>query len=123
MATAFRTNGKQLMALNPASNADRLADTDGDGMNNWQEYLADTDPTNALSNLKINSMSWSNGALRMEFSAVSNKTYAVQSIQSLSGTNWQNIVRLPGRRTNHVEVVLDPAATTNRFYRLVTPSP
>ena len=30
-----------------------LDDSDGDGVPNWQEYLADTDPTNAFSCFKI----------------------------------------------------------------------
>ena len=92
-------------------------------MLNWQEYVAGTDPTNALSNLKINSMVWSNSALRMDFQAISNKTYAVQFTSSLSETNWQNLARMLARKTNHVEVAIDPLAVTNRFYRIVTPAP
>src|SRR6185436_18709031 len=36
--------------------ADAALDPDGDGMSNWQEYVAGTDPTNALSYLKIDSI-------------------------------------------------------------------
>lgn len=109
--------------FNPSNAVDRLEDTDGDGLLNWQEYAADTDPTNALSTLKINSMSWSNGVLNLDFQARSNKTYAIQYNSSLGDTNWQNLSRTAGRRTNYVGVVTDPGASTNRFYRLVTPAP
>jgi hypothetical protein len=104
------------------SYADRLTDMDGDGMANWQEYQAGTDPTNALSNLKINLMSWTNGIVRMQFQAMSNKTYTVQQINSLSGTNWQSLARIVSRRTNHTEILADPNATGNRFYRIITPA-
>jgi hypothetical protein len=108
---------------NPNSAADRLGDPDGDGMLNWQEYQAGTDPTNALSRLKIDSLVWSNNTVRLQYQTVSNKTYAIQYSPSLSQSNWQNIARIPGRRTNRVEVTIDPLPTGNRFYRLVTPTP
>ncbi|HUR45767.1 MAG TPA: hypothetical protein VMZ27_07840, partial [Candidatus Saccharimonadales bacterium] len=107
---------------NPNSAADRAADFDGDGMLNWQEYQAGTDPTNALSNLKLTSLSWSNSLLQMQFQAVSNRTYALQYNTSLESTNWLNVSKIVGRRTNHTEVLGDPASGGTRFYRVVTPA-
>ncbi len=97
-------------------------DSDDDGMLNWQEYQAGTDPTNALSNLRINSMLWSNAALHFKFQAMSNKTYSVQYKSSLDATNWQTHSGMAGRRTNRTESVNDRPGT-NRFYRIVTPAP
>jgi len=114
---------ENLYKFNPTNSADRFADPDGDGMANWQEYIAGTDPTNALSNLKLTSTGWSNGVLRLQFQAVSNKTYAVQYTSTLSDTNWSILTRSIGRRTNHVEQITDPAPPANRFYRVVTPTP
>jgi CotH protein/lamin tail-like protein/Ig-like domain-containing protein/thrombospondin type 3 repeat protein len=107
--------------FNPTNAMDRLADADGDGLLNWQEFQAGTDPTNALSILKLDSLIWSNSTLRMQFQAMSNKTYAVQYNGALDTDNWQKLTGIVGRRTNRVEQVIDPAAT-NRFYRLITPS-
>ncbi len=99
-----------------------LADTDGDGMLDWQEYQAGTDPTNALSHLKISSMVWSNAALQFQFQAMSNKTYGIQYKSSLNPSNWQSLAEMVGRRTNRLESIQD-RPLTNRFYRIVTPAP
>ena len=59
----------------------------------------------------------------MEFQAMSNKTYAIQYKASLTTTNWEKLAGFVARRTNHTEVVIDPVAAANRYYRLVTPAP
>src|SRR6185503_16785050 len=107
--------------FNSTNATDRALDSDGDGMANWAEYQAGTDPTNALSNLRISSLVWSNGALRMEFDAVSNRTYAIQYKPSVDATNWLTLTGIVGRRTNRTEVMFDSPIVTNRFYRIVTP--
>ena len=89
-------------------------------MLNWQEYLAGTDPTNALSFLKIDSVSTSNGAA-VQFLAVSNRTYTVQFNDRLGSTQWFRLGDVLALATNRLERIPDPASTTNRFYRLVTP--
>ncbi len=100
--------------------ADRLLDSDGDGMLNWQEYIAGTDPTNALSSLKLASTISSNG-VGMNFQAMSNKTYAVQYTTSL-GANWQTLRPVIALRSNTVQTASDPLTGSNRFYRVVTPA-
>ena len=100
---------------------DPLGDADADGLLNREEYQAGTDPTNSLSTLKISSVSWTGASLRMEFQAMSNKTYALQYKGSLSDAAWQTVNSSIARRTNYSAVVIDPAPSTTRFYRLVTP--
>ena len=97
-----------------------LADADGDGLLNWQEYQAGTDPTNALSHLKIVSMLWSNQTLRLDFDAISNRAYAVQFKSAVDGTNWTTLQKRVAGRLNRTETIIDSPAT-NRFYRIVTP--
>ena len=106
--------------LNPASRLDRDLDSDGDGMLNWQEYIAGTDPTNALSYLKISSIAATGGAT-ISFGAISNKTYTVLFSDTLGTGPWFRLTDVPARTTNGVEVIVDPAYTSKRFYRLATP--
>jgi hypothetical protein len=88
--------------LDPGSNSDRNADSDGDGMANWQEYIAGTNPTNAASYLKV-AYIWSgitsNQQVRLEFNAVSNKTYSIfaseSDLQASQIAPEQHLARLP----------------------------
>jgi hypothetical protein len=101
-------------------NLDRLGDADGDGMLNWQEYEAGTNPTNAASYLKIDSISVSN-SVRLEFGAISNKTYQIQRTGALEPAQWTSIADIIARATNRTEIIFDLTAPTNRFYRIATP--
>jgi hypothetical protein len=95
-------------------------DADLDRMTNWQEYMAGTDPTNALSFLKVDRISRVDSTA-IEFMAVSNKTYSVQYNDALGITAWSRLADIVARATNRVETVTDANANTNRYYRLVTP--
>jgi hypothetical protein len=101
--------------------ADGLMDTDGDGMANWQEFVAGTDPTNALSVLTISASLETNGAV-IRFGAVSNKTYSIEYRGGLSSGAWTNLADLPARPLNRLEILSDPGFVTNRFYRVKTPA-
>ena len=108
--------------LNPNDPTDALLDLDGDTMNNWQEYLAGTNPTNALSYLKVERLVTGVAGAQLEFLAVSNKTYTLQYKNLLSEPAWLRLLDVGARETNRVEAVIDPApAARARFYRLVTP--
>jgi hypothetical protein len=106
--------------LDPNNAFDRTNDFDGDGMLNWQEYVAGTDPTDPLSYLKIDLMNLGGGAT-VAFSAVSNRTYTVQFTDALPGGAWSKLADVLARTNNRVETIFDSGYTTNRFYRLVTP--
>jgi hypothetical protein len=59
-------------------------DTDGDGMNNYQEWIAGTIPTNAASVLELASPSNSISGITVTWQSVSNRTYYLQSSTNLS---------------------------------------
>jgi hypothetical protein len=106
--------------LNASSNLDRNADTDGDTMLNWQEYIAGTDPTDNQSYLKIEALAAAAGA-SVTFRALATKTYIVEYTDGLDGGLWVRLGAVPARAADRFETLPDPNWTPARFYRLVTP--
>jgi len=101
------------------------ADPDGDGVPNWKEYLAGTDPTNPTSCLQfISPVSVANGAhgLTLRWLTAPGKTYVLESNLDLHGTNWTTITTFAG--DGYVKQFTDTNSTSQlQFYRLRVLSP
>ena len=67
----------------PTDGTADFGDSDGDGMNNWQEWKAGTIPTDATSVLKLSSPSNSVSGITVTWQSVSNVTYYLQSSTNL----------------------------------------
>ncbi|HSY17959.1 MAG TPA: thrombospondin type 3 repeat-containing protein [Candidatus Acidoferrales bacterium] len=64
--------------LLPTNGAADLADSDGDGMNNLQEWLAGTNPTNAQSSFLLYPPMKNGGSLHLSWQGVTNRIYCLQ---------------------------------------------
>ena len=109
--------------FNPTNSADALLDADRDGMLNWAEFIAGTNPTNNASYLRID-QTFTPGLVTLGFEAMTNRTYVVEYTDGLNVPLWTRLAEFPARSsitTNRVETVFDPGARTNRFYRVGTP--
>jgi hypothetical protein len=108
--------------FNTNSLADANLDADGDGLSNVQEYLADTNPTNATSVLKLSSIeSLGGNQVRLTFSAMSNKNYIVEFKNAFSDPAWSTVANVASAATNRtVQISNTVPALAHRLFRLRT---
>jgi len=118
IADAWETN---YFGFSTNNAADGALDFDGDGANNREEFVAGTNPTNALSVLRL---SLTTGNTVLEFTAQTNLTYSLQYRTNLALGGWLSLSNVPSIintvRTIQVTVPNAPA-DWERYYRVATP--
>jgi hypothetical protein len=98
-----------------------MADADGDGVPNWMEYLAGTDPTDPNSRLQLSGTATQAGKapaqMAIHWLTAPGKAYEVQWSPNLSGGSWSTLSAVSGDGT--VASCSDTNVTaTVRYYRL-----
>lgn len=105
----------------PIDGSADFLDADQDDMNNWQEWVAGTDPTDASSYLKMLTLSKSASGVAVSWSCVGGKSYLVQcSTNLLQPTPFFTLQsNLVPARTGSMSIV-DATATNDCpcFYRV-----
>lgn len=77
--------------LDPHRAGDAFEDADGDGLTNYQEMLAGTDPTDATSALSIDLVWVTGGWLELFFHSVGGRTYHLERRPGRSGAGWSQL--------------------------------
>ena len=82
------------------TNRTQTTDSDGDGMNDYAEFIAGTNPTNAASKLIfVSATVQTNQAIQLKWSAVPGRIYQLESSTNLVDwtpvTDWQQAVTSP----------------------------
>ncbi|EEF62715.1 hypothetical protein Cflav_PD5350 [Pedosphaera parvula Ellin514] len=82
----------------PADGSADFADADLDGMNNWQEWRAGTNPYDAASLLKLSTPSRSAGQVTLTWTSVANRSYFVQRATDLNTPTSFSVIQanIPG---------------------------
>lgn len=94
------------------------ADSDGDGMNNWLEWLSGTTPTNAASVFAVKTLKATSSDTTLSWSTVSNLTYQLQSATNLTAPVWLDLGSPITATTNSVSVTNAIIPDEQRFYRV-----
>jgi hypothetical protein len=105
----------------PTDGSADYLDPDHDGMNNWQEWVCGTDPTNSASALRVISASRSGNDIVVSWQSVPGINYIVQRATDLSSASPFTTIgsNLPGQPST--TSFTDPAAAnlaTPIFYRV-----
>jgi hypothetical protein len=114
----------QYYGLPTDGSADHI-DSDGDGMSNWQEWVAGTNPTNAASALRILSVSSTNGGVAISWQSITDRSYYLQRATELGGlpgfsTVATNVIGLTNTTTY---VDSNAIGSGPYFYRVGIPTP
>ncbi len=99
---------------------DETIDSDGDGLLNWQEYEANTNPNDRNSKLAIGSVVQSpyDGRWNITFRSALNRDYQVQASTNL--LDWRVVQdAIPGTGANIVVVDSTFVPSSQTFYRLL----
>jgi hypothetical protein len=96
--------------------ADDNADPDGDGVPNWKEFVAGTNPNDASSCLHFSSAVSSSGVTTITWLSATGKTYVIEAASSINATTWATVGTVVGNGT--VQQVDEPNTGASQFYRI-----
>ncbi|MEM7396443.1 MAG: choice-of-anchor Q domain-containing protein, partial [Verrucomicrobiota bacterium] len=110
----------QSHGLPPGTNSMAM-DPDDDGVSNYEEFIADTIPTNGSSFLRVSIEAQSSHRIIHIGYSSSNRTYTLQWTDDLLNPGWSNVlgqIERPGN-DSHADHLMDSTPiVTRRYYRV-----
>jgi hypothetical protein len=108
----------------PTDGSADYADSDGDGMNNWQEWVAGTDPTNAASSLRLLAPVRTPPSVLLRWNSDTNHAYFIGRATSLKAPLAFSPLQtnIPGQAGTTSFTDAAPLASDAAFYRVGTGS-
>jgi hypothetical protein len=102
------------------TNRTQYTDTDGDGMSDYVEFIAGTDPTNAASKLVfLSTERKTNGLVRLQWSAVPGRLYQVLSTPTPTNlASWSPVSDWLQASGSPMSCTTTNAGQGTRFYRI-----
>jgi hypothetical protein len=112
-------------ATNPAI-AGQQADPDGDGMNNYEEFIAGTNPTDSQSSFTVKATVSGGvpGSVLVTLAGHSGRTYALQRSLSLESPSWSSVLTTGPLGSDQTLILSDPhSSTVMAFYKVIVSVP
>ncbi len=94
-------------------------DPDHDGLSNYQEYLAGTNPNDANSVLRVTDIGAGSGQVHLTWNSVAGKTYTIYSASTLEGP-YTPVLTMPSAGDGQTSTNLTGSASA-QFYRVGVP--
>lgn len=94
-------------------------DPDHDGLSNYQEYIAGTNPNNANSVLRVTEITSAGGQVHLTWNSVAGKTYTIYSASQVGGP-YTPVFTMPSAGDGQTSTNLTGSAL-NQFYRVGVP--
>ena len=95
-------------------------DYDGDGLSNYQEYIAGTDPTSANSVFRVSKINLASGLARVTWTSVAGKTYSLYGSADVRGPYALITSGIPSTGTGETYYDL-PGSSSMQFFRVSVP--
>jgi hypothetical protein len=104
----------------PTDGSADYLDSDGDGMNNWQEWIASTNPTNAASALRLLTPAVAGTNITVSWQSVLGIGYSLQRSTNLSvpGSFFPLATNLPGQAGTTSFTDTNAAGAAPLYYRV-----
>lgn len=101
------------------TDADALADSDGDGLLNWEEFYAGTIVTNPASAMRLTAESFVDDRVIIKWQGVTGKSYSVLHKENLSDPIWKtSAAGIPGIEPECTHTVITENASSS-FIRIL----